>query len=249
MEGNALGDLIDGLVPAFAAAPRPTRIDACPCGNCGWQDTVETLLRTPLTRLGPDELGRYAFSVLNTVGSAEDLRYFAPRILHLSLTDELLLPDLELIADALARARWRSWPEAPYLHKLFDALWADVLHNTTEWWDAEAVLCALGAAELRIDGHLAAWARLDTPPAVERLHDLVRTRLHLSRDGLLRPQNAYWQQDGPAYRTLLDWLNADGPHTAAAAVEAAFARATATTGPDLLEQLVAVHDVLTTHRS
>ncbi|MFB7905786.1 hypothetical protein ACFC1T_05120 [Kitasatospora sp. NPDC056076] len=85
--------------------------------------------------------------MLNTVGSPADLRYFAPRILQLVLTGELAWPDVPLVCRKLAQAGWQDWPEAPYLRRLLDALWPDVLHDARKCGDTEAVLSGLGAAD------------------------------------------------------------------------------------------------------
>lgn len=230
MDGTALQDLVNGLPAAFATAPRPTGIDACPC--CNAPAGIETLLRTPRERLGPDELTHYATSALSTVGSPGDFRYFAPRILQLVLTGELTVPDLEVVGLKLARAGWYDWPEAGYLRRLLDALWSDALHNAEEWWDAESVLCALAAADPdRTGDRLAEWARLATPTAVERLHELALA-------GGLEPSNAFWDKQSSAYRALAEWLH--GPDLQLA-VEAAVFR---TDDPAQLEQLFTVHDIL-----
>ncbi|MFD8754485.1 hypothetical protein ACFV0O_26370 [Kitasatospora sp. NPDC059577] len=226
-----LQNLVDGLPDAFAAAPRPTVIDACPC--CTPQVAIDTLLRTPRERLGPEDLTRYAASVLNTVGSPADLRYFTPRILQLLLAGELTLPDLEPFCLKLARAGWSDWPEAPYLRQLLDALWSDVLTGPA-WWDAEAVLCALAAADpAGTDGRLAAWERLATATAVDRLHEFL-----LDSGG--RPRNAFWDRGGAAHLAFTAWLR--GP-ALRRAVEEAIDR---TDGSGPLEQLFTVHDVLVT---
>ncbi|MGA5823074.1 hypothetical protein ACPC54_35085 [Kitasatospora sp. NPDC094028] len=230
-----LRDLVDGLPAAFAAAARPGRIDACPCDCRYGRVVVGTLLGTPRERLGPDELGVYGASVLSTMGAPDDLRYFAPRLLQLSLAQEFVHPDLESICHKLALAGWRDWPEAPYLRRVFDALWAEVLGAAGARWDAEAVLCALalaeGGEEGGVDGRLAAWARLGTPGAVAHLYGLV------TANGP-EPRNAYWREDDPAYRAFAAWLGGAGLR---AAVQDAVAR---TDEESVLEQLLVLHDVL-----
>ncbi|WP_369184603.1 hypothetical protein [Streptomyces sp. Y1] len=224
---NALAELVQGLPAAFAAAPWPGRIDACCCREA----VVGALLRVPRERLGPDELGVYGASVLNTMGAPADLRYFAPRLLQLSLSGELAYPELELICHKLARAGWRDWPEAAYLRRLFDALWAEVLASADERRDADAVLCALAAAEGCVDRRLAAWERLESPSAVARLYGLV------TATGL-EPRNGYWWKDGPAYRAFAAWLRGDG-------LRAAVAEAVGRTDDELaLERLFVLHDAL-----
>ncbi|MFJ9772414.1 hypothetical protein ACIRVF_14400 [Kitasatospora sp. NPDC101157] len=229
-DGTALQHLIHGLPAAFATAPRPTGIDACPC--CHPPDGIDTLLRTPRERLGPDELTRYATSALNTVGSPGDFRYFAPRILQLVLTGELSVPDLEVVGIKLAQAGWYDWPEAGYLRRLLAALWSDALHNAEEWWDAESVLCALAAADPDGTGdRLAEWARLATPTAVERLHEFALA-------GGLAPSNAFWDEQSAPYRAFAEWLR--GPDLQLSVETAVFR----TDDPAQLEQLFTVHDIL-----
>ncbi|MFJ8622920.1 hypothetical protein ACIRD3_08730 [Kitasatospora sp. NPDC093550] len=231
---TGLRNLITGLPDAFAAAPRPARVEGCPC--CTSPAGPDALLRTPRERLGPEELAHYAGAVLDTVGSPADLRYFAPRILQLLLTGELACPELESFCLKLARASWQDWPEAPYLRRLFHALWQDVLGDGEEWWDAEAVLCAVAAADpATVEPALAEWARLATPTAVERLHEFL---LHSGTE----PRNAFWDRRAPGYRAFTDWLC---DPVLLAAVEEAVHR---TENPAHLEQLFTVHAVLETQR-
>ncbi|MEU4117919.1 hypothetical protein AB0F71_25940 [Kitasatospora sp. NPDC028055] len=227
---TVLDRLLAGLPEAFSTAPRPSRIDGCPC--CASRAGLDRLLRTPREQLTPGELGPYAASVLNTVGAPADLRYFLPRILQLVLTSELARPELPLVGRKLAQAGWQDWPEAPYLRRLLDALWLDVLHDAGQWWDADAVLCALGAADPDgTGGRLAEWARFADPVAVERLYEFAL-------GGELEPRDAFWDEQGAAYRTFAAWLR--GPELQLA-VEAAFLR---TDDPTQLDQLITVHDIL-----
>lgn len=224
--------LLDGLPAAFSTAARPTGIDACPC--CTSPAELDALLRTPREQLGPEELGHYAASALNTVGSPADLRYFTPRILQLVLTSELTWPDLELVGIKLAQAGWQDWPEAPYLRRLLDALWSDVLHNAEEWWDAEAVLCALAAADPDGTGdRLTEWARFATPVAVERLYEFAL-------GGRLEPRDPFWDEQGAPCRAFAQWLRGADLQLA---VEAAVLRID---DPTQLDQLFTVHGILAT---
>src|SRR5258705_7533660 len=69
---SVLADLDD----AFALAPRPTRIESCPC--CTTAEEITVLLSKPRKLLSANELQHYAASSMTTIGSAQDLRYFTP---------------------------------------------------------------------------------------------------------------------------------------------------------------------------
>ena len=96
MTVRPLADVVAALDGAFAAVPRPTGIDACSC--CMWAEEIAVLLNTPRRRLQADDLAGYGVHVMNTVGGAEDLRYFTPRLLELALApDGMTWPDMEVL--------------------------------------------------------------------------------------------------------------------------------------------------------
>lgn len=167
MTVRPLADVVAALDDAFAAAPRPTAIDACPC--CIRAEEIAVLLNTPRRRLQADDLAGYGVDVMNTVGGAEDLRYFTPRLLELALApDGMTWPDMELLFIKLGRANWWSWPEATILQELMDALWTDVLTHHPSWAGTGEVLCSLGSAQASIAHRLHAWSHATptgTPPA------------------------------------------------------------------------------------
>lgn len=100
---------IDALYTAFQGVPRPTRVHACPC--CVGPGVACALLARPLGELTEDELGRYAYKAVTTMGSASDLAYFLPRLLELLATDglgadpEIVLGKLAFAYDDLSRVR------------------------------------------------------------------------------------------------------------------------------------------------
>lgn len=102
-----LSKAVATLYEAFGHVPHPANVEGCPC--CSDEDELKTLTRVPVKELTPAQLRDYAFSALLTVGRVEDLRYFLPRLLELSLTDELGV-DVEIILRKLPRGGWREWP-------------------------------------------------------------------------------------------------------------------------------------------
>ncbi|MFF9640976.1 hypothetical protein [Kitasatospora aureofaciens] len=65
----------------------------------------------------------------------------------------------------------------------------------------------------RTGDRLAEWARLATPTAVERLHELALA-------GGLEPSNAFWDKQSSAYRAFAAWLH--GPDLQLAVETAVF---------------------------
>ena len=236
MTVRPLADVVAALDDAFAAAPRPTAIDACPC--CIRAEEIAVLLNTPRRLLQADDLAGYGVNVMNTVGGAEDLRYFAPRLLELALApDGMTWPDMELLFIKLGRANWWSWPEATILRELMDALWTDVFTHHPSWAGTGEVLCSLGSAQASIAHRLHDWSALHTPAAIANLHEFLTTETQI-KDKRLVPCNAYWDTTGTTYTELSTWLN-DGP--ALTAVEAAI---TAHTSEAIQAQLTAIRDRL-----
>lgn len=201
MQTRPLPQVIAELPDRFADAPRPRAIDACDCCR---PESIAVLLQKPRAELTADELWSFAFRVLGTVGDAADLRYFAPRLLELALSDERTAIDVELVFGKLAQADWRDWPEAPVLRELADALWHDTLTRQPPRFEADTVLDALGRFdEPRVGAYLLEWSQLETTVAISQLLDLVQCRLHGRR---VAPEIADWL-DGPAreaVRTAFD---------------------------------------------
>jgi hypothetical protein len=234
-------EVVAALDGAFATVPRPTDISTCPC--CLWPEEAAVMLSKPRQQLQVDDLVSYGVNVMNTVGSAEDFRYFAPRLLELSLIiDGMDWPDLELTFIKLARANWQSWPEAAILAELMDALWADILTQDPSWLDTGTLLCALGSAQPSIAHRLHTWSALDSAASIANLHEFVTTQTDI-REGRLVARNAYWDTTSATYAELSSWLS-DGP--AAAAVEAAIA---SHTSEQVLTHLAAIHNRLLLARS
>ncbi|MEV6101903.1 hypothetical protein [Nocardia sp. NPDC051981] len=226
---------LEALGEAFSSVRPPAAIDCCP--HCKKAHDFAPVLMHPRHRLTGIELGDYAFSVLNTVGSEADLHYLAGRILQLLHSDDSRMPDIEVFYDKLRRAGWQSWPQAEAIAAVFDALWHDLLTRDPSHECVDTLLCALGLAEDTITPRLLRWADLDCDVAVRRLYEFVTWGCR-QKGGLLIPCNAFWNRALPTYRELVVWLN-EGP--ALRAVTAAFDRYD---DPGLLEVVADVHGLL-----
>lgn len=98
---------IDRLYSAFEH-PTPRTVDGCPC--CITTAELHALVTVPLRALSAEVLESYASSVMLTVGSTEDLRYFWPRLVELSFRNELFT-DREIVFSKPRAAEWRTWSE------------------------------------------------------------------------------------------------------------------------------------------
>jgi len=77
------------------------------CPHCVSFEENAALRRTPLRKLGGEELYHYLFKAMTTWGTEEDFKHFIPRLLEVYASSN----DAWLLCDKLAYARWRSWPE------------------------------------------------------------------------------------------------------------------------------------------
>jgi hypothetical protein len=138
-----LNQAITDLYRAFEHTPRPAKVEGCPC--CADEGELRTMVEVPLRDLIPEQVRSYAFSALLTVGRVEDLRYFLPRLLELSVTEELEV-DVEIILRKLPYGRWREWPpeERAGVEAFLEALTATF---ATQEWDRfmlDEWICGLG---------------------------------------------------------------------------------------------------------
>lgn len=98
------------LLYATFAAPRPARIDGCPC--CIDRKSLGPLHTLALRDLTGEDLGAYASSLFHTVGAEADFRYFLPRIFELTAETPGAYPGAEIAFHKLALAHWETWPKA-----------------------------------------------------------------------------------------------------------------------------------------
>ena len=187
---------IESVYTNFADVARPDAVRGCPC--CTDQAETCALLARPLRELSADDLDRYAWKAVTTMGTAADLTYFFPRLVELLIADELgadteaVLAKLEFVYD--------DWPQPR--RRAVDALLEAVLMRTLTRNAADAWICgcalgttdaaarltaALGAADTTAG--LAAWAGGNSDDSGDC--DLL---------------NGYWSGDDPGAVVLSAWL-------------------------------------------
>ena len=210
------------MYQAFAQVAKPGQIDACP--HCHSRAESAALLGPRLRELDADVLGRYATSAMHTVGTAEDYRYFAPRLLELVVTGQYHGWFTETVFDRLGAARWTAWPEPQRgaVAAVLDAFWDASLARSPALYPVDEVLCGLGCARPDLRPCLDRWtAALDGGAAALHLAEFLDDNVAvLLKRGGTRLSNAFWNP--AAVPRVVGWLRSPGLR---AAVEAAFHRA------------------------
>ncbi|MEV4642089.1 hypothetical protein AB0J80_32545 [Actinoplanes sp. NPDC049548] len=215
-----LAATIDSLYATFAPVPRPTAVDYCDC--CFTVEEERALLAdVPLRQLPADALRPYAANVMFTVGGVDDFRHFLPRLLEIACGEGFSWPDLESVVGRLRFARWDGWPDDQRnaVRDFLTALWNHALTSEPEAEDVDAVLCAIGNAEVDLEPYLTAWTSTLSRPAAAQLRSLLEDGCRSDRTGR-RLTNAFWRdRDGQA-RQVLGWLSSTDLHLAlVAAIE------------------------------
>lgn len=104
---------VERAYAVFPAALSGAHGRACPC--CTRVEEVAALWSAQRRTLSANDLGNYAAKAMTTWGTADDYRYFLPRILELVPTPEArswMGLGVQLIADKLAYGEWEKWPPA-----------------------------------------------------------------------------------------------------------------------------------------
>ncbi len=189
---------LETLYVAFADAPRPRRLRGCPC--CVSEAEACALLARPLRALLGDDLDRYAWKAVTTMGSADDLAYFVPRLLELLALDRLGAdPEPVLAKLAYGYDEW-SEPRRHAVDGLFEAVLARELARPRGDVDAWICGCALGTT----DAAARLAAVLDAPGALAGLTRWADRNRDVT--GALELRSGYWGPDDPGARALLAWL-------------------------------------------
>lgn len=137
--------LINQVYALFAKYGKPYDFAACEC--CLSPDEKTALLATALRELTADQLGGYAADVFFTMGEVPDFKYFLPRILELSVNDQFLWPDPEVVARKLTLAQWLNWPaeEQTVITELLKMKFTTLLDDPNiDASETDKWICALG---------------------------------------------------------------------------------------------------------
>jgi hypothetical protein len=195
---RTLSDAIEQLYRAFASAPKPGRIDGCPC--CIDRKEIHVLLGKSLRAITPAEMASYASSAFLTVGDVSDYLYFLPRILEITATESSWWPDREVTGRAIRTANPQAWNATR--RAALDGYLESVIGTAVEtgaYYLLDGWICAIARMGFDVRPYLGQIAKC--PAAV--LEFFETNAESLSRNKLA---NAFWELPCPGHNTLVDWF-------------------------------------------
>jgi len=173
---DALRSAIERCYDAFAREPRPTRWRAAP--HRDGDALLRMLTAVPLADLSDEAIDPYSSWAITTVGSAQDYRYFLPRILALAVSGTGSLgADPPVIAGRLKMSQWENWPAAQRdaVLSLFEtAFHCSLTGEGAGWMEIENWLCGLGRLGRPLEPFLLAWAEASSAEAGLQLSCFVQ---------------------------------------------------------------------------
>lgn len=204
---DPLDEAVRRLYDVFSAYPRPSYLR--PDGATNWESHPGDLITNSLRKLSGDELANYAWRAMTTQGSADDFRYFLPRLLE--LTAEGLLPvEPWVILGKLVYAGWSAWPKeerqavvafARTLAKREVTACDDELFRRGA--DLRSLLESLEHAGVDLAPVLEYWWTQHTAPAIKNLAALVNDVYFTNKSRRVQSQLHAWLLE-PRTRSMLE---------------------------------------------
>jgi hypothetical protein len=195
--------LINEVYAVFSKYEKPYGFAACEC--CLSPEEKTALLATPLRELTADQLGGYAADVFFTMGEVSDFKYFLPRILELSVNDQFLWPDPEVVTRKLSLAQWCDWPteEQTIITDLLKTKFATLVDDpNTDGSETDKWVCALGRCFPNPTPFL---APLLEPRHVDRLLAFIEYNGSLFTKNKL--DNPFWKDARDSEQLVVRWLH------------------------------------------
>ncbi len=97
--------LVERAYLAFAHVTRPINMEYSPLKDAV---LIERLVSTPKRDIADADIGYYSSSALTTIGSAENYRFFLPRILE-AIINDVEWREPSITVDRLEMAGWTAW--------------------------------------------------------------------------------------------------------------------------------------------
>lgn len=165
------------------------------------QDEIQALLSQSLRSITASQLSPYAESALLTVGTETDYLYFLPRILELSMTDELVWPDPEITGKKVSNTRLSEWPKTRR-EAISDLLRCKLktLLNPERHFELDSWMCAIGCMGLETRPYLEIIG--NTPTAVLAYFDDNATTLNQHKLA-----NPFWELPNKAHDHIVKWFH------------------------------------------
>jgi hypothetical protein len=213
---------IEALYQAFSDQPKPLDIEGCI--HCVSRELIEGMLSTPLRQITSAQIGEYASSVLNTVGSDADYLYYLPRILELSATDIYWPTAIETNGKHIKQSTLEQWPVArkqaliAYFHAALDQLLAQSAYEDQEDLDEITLPFDIeewSAPSFKLDAWICCIAStgLDIRPFLTQVQQYPAHCMCLydvnSREIKAGKLGAFWDNDTPNAQIFLQWLTSN----------------------------------------
>lgn len=200
-----LGEAIQELYRVFKPYQVRRHPEGCPC--CVSNADKRRLFSKPLAELSPEDLGRFAWKVLTTWGSVEDLKHFLPRLLELMAWDECTPFEREVLFGKLSLGGWTAWPdrERESVEKYLNAVWEDCLTSEAGSVWLDELLCGLGHAVDNLNPFLTFWMNSRVSTAYANVVSYIdwNTASLLKRRHLT---NSFWSDADQQMSQVVDWL-------------------------------------------
>lgn len=192
---------IENVYLAFSDVPKPDSIGACPC--CIDDDTLNRLTSTPLREVSDEDLAPYASSAFLTAGDVDDYLYFLPRILEVTISNDIWWPDIEVTGRAIRESKPSEWPSPrrKAVQSLFEAVFESFLaeqyyYRIDEW------ICGAARAGFDVLTLLRIVERSD-----EAVLELFNSNAGAVSGGQLG--NHFWETTDPGQDVIIEWLSSE----------------------------------------
>lgn len=198
---------IEDVYDAFTNVEKPRRVDGCPC--CMTEDEYETLTAKPLRELSSAELSEYASDVMLTMGSAEDYQYFLPRILELTIEDDVeWMSSVEITANKIGMAGFSRWNAKK--QSSITQLWLAVIRDIATS-DPHPELLGFRSSDIGTWLAAATLIPIAVSPLTDVLEgfpDIVRTLYNSNFETLFQGQlkNAFLEEPSEGQTEIANWL-------------------------------------------
>lgn len=176
-----LKETLENLYNLFNLYNHPTNTNSNTVDNSNSNWKVH-LIEQPLNQLKNEHLSEYLSKAISNWGTAEDFKYFLPRILE--LTANYKAPyDVWMVFDKLELANWTSWVEEEkqaildYLTQLFNHLLHD--ESETAQWSFFDYFVSIANLYPNFSELLQKWESAGTKASFKHLSTFVADQNHI----------------------------------------------------------------------